>query len=425
MALLLGLIADDFTGATDVANTLTRQGMSTVVLLGVPRGDLATPDADAVVVALKSRSNPPPDAVRMSLGALKWLKRAGAKQFFFKYCSTFDSTPAGNIGPVADALLDALHESFTVACPAYPTNQRTVCHGHLFVGGELLSDSGMRNHPLTPMTDPCLVRVLAAQTPGRVGLIGFAAVERGADSIAAEAQALRAQGYRYAIGAALTDAHLVAIGSACAEMTLLTGGSGLALGLPENFRRQRLLRRVPKESSARVAGHAAVLAGSCSAATQRQVAAMKAHAESFALDPLRAGTAEDAAAEAVEWARPRLGRAPVLIYSTSGEGGVSHVQATLGREQAGALVERTFASIARRLVDAGVRRLVVAGGETSGAVVTALGIEGLRVGREIDPGVPWTTSLSDPPLALALKSGNFGSDDFFMKAFAGLGRETY
>ena len=417
MASLLGLIADDFTGATDVANTLTRQGMSTVVLLGVPRDDLAIPDADAVVVALKSRSNPPSEAVHMSLGALSWLTRAGAKQFFFKYCSTFDSTPAGNIGPVADALLEALHESFTVVCPAFPTNQRSVCHGHLFVGGALLSDSGMRNHPLTPMTDPNLVRVLAAQTPGRVGLIGFATVERGAAAISAEAQALRAQGYRYAIVDALSDAHLMAIGHACADMALLTGGSGLALGLPENFRRQRLLRRVSEESSARVAGHAAVLAGSCSAATQRQVAAMKAHCESFALDPLRPGTAEDAAAQAVEWARPRLGRVPVLIYSTSAEDGVSAVQATLGREQAGALVERTFAQIAQQLVDAGVRRLVVAGGETSGAVVTALGIEGLRVGREIDPGVPWTTSLGEPALALALKSGNFGTDDFFLKAF--------
>jgi uncharacterized protein YgbK (DUF1537 family) len=208
-------------------------------------------------------------------------------------------------------------------------------------------------------------------------------------------------------------------------MTLLTGGSGLALGLPENFRRQRLLRRIRGESPARVAGHAAVLAGSCSAATQRQVAALKPRCESFALDPLRLAAGADVVTEALDWAKGRLGRAPVLIYATAADDAVSQVQATLGRERAGELVETALAQIAKRLVDAGVRRMVVAGGETAGAVVSALGIEGLRVGQEIDPGVPWTTSLSDPPLALALKSGNFGSDDFFMKAFAGLARETY
>ncbi len=418
MTLLLGCIADDFTGATDLANTLTRQGMTTVVLLGVPRESLPPPDADAIVVALKSRSNPAPDAVRMSLAALDWLTRAGASQLYFKYCSTFDSTDAGNIGPVADALLEALRESFTVACPAFPTNRRTVYQGHLYVGEELLSDSGMRHHPLNPMTDSSLVRVLQRQTAGRVGLIAYETVDRGHKAVTAEIHALWARGYRYAIVDALTDAHLVAIGTACAGLKLITGGSGLALGLPMNFRRQGLLRRRASAPAAPVAGHGVVLSGSCSAATQRQVAAMKAACASFELDPLRFAEGEPVIEEAVAWARPRLGLSPVLIYSTADPPRVADIQAKLGRERAGEAVEQALAEIAKRLVACGARRLIVAGGETSGAVVSALGIEGLRIGAEIDPGVPWTTSLGEPPLALALKSGNFGADDFFLKAFA-------
>ena len=416
MALLLGCIADDFTGATDLANTLTRQGMTTIVLLGVPREGLALPAADAAVIALKSRSNPAGVGVRMSLEALEWLKRAGVQQFYFKYCSTFDSTDAGNIGPVADALLGALNESFTVACPAFPTNGRTVYEGHLFVRGELLSESSMRHHPLTPMTDASLVRVLQRQTRGRVGLISYSVVERGADAIWAEMRSLEAQGYRYAIVDALTDNHLIALGTACAHARLITGGSGLALGLPANFRSQGLLERRAVESVLEIDGSAAVIAGSCSAATQRQVAAMKESCASLELDPLALAGGDGAVEAAIDWAKVRLGSAPVLIYSTADAARVSEIQAKLGRERAGGLVERALAQIAKRLVDLGVRRLVVAGGETAGAVVSALGIEGLRIGQEIDPGVPWTASLSDPPLALALKSGNFGSDDFFLKA---------
>jgi 3-dehydrotetronate 4-kinase len=416
MAILLGCIADDFTGATDLANTLTRQGMATVVLLGVPRNDLAVAEADAVVIALKSRSNAADEAVRMSLAALAWLQRAGARQFFFKYCSTFDSTDAGNIGPVAEALLAALAEDFTIACPAFPTNQRTIYQGHLFVGGVLLSESSMRHHPLTPMTDPSLVRLLQRQSKSRVGLIPFDVVTRGADAIRDAIGKLRTGGARLAIVDALTDEQLIAIGAACADMKLLTGGSGLALGLPENFRHAGLLRAPAAGVLQNVVGPAAVLAGSCSAATQRQVAEMKRRCESFELDP-RSLTAADAVNKVVAWARPRLGSKPVLIYSTADPAAVETVQAALGREQAGRLIEHALGNIARGLVAAGLRRLVIAGGETSGAVMTALGVEGLRVGHEIDPGVPWTTSLGNVPLALALKSGNFGSDDFFLKAF--------
>jgi uncharacterized protein YgbK (DUF1537 family) len=422
MSPVLGCIADDFTGATDLANTLTRQGMCTVILLGVPHEDFEVPDADAIVIALKSRSTPQHEAVRISVAALEWLKRAGTRQFYFKYCSTFDSTDAGNIGPVGDALLETLCEPFTVACPAFPTNKRTVYQGHLFVDGELLSESSMRDHPITPMTDPSLVRTLQRQTLGRVGLISFSVVDRGADAIDACMSALQAQGYRYAIVDALTDQHLFAIGSACTYLRLLTGGSGLALGLPNNFRRLGLLKRRVGDSLPDVKGSAAVLAGSCSTATQRQVAAMKARYDSFELDPLALARQADPAAEAVEWSKTRLGAAPVLIYSTAEPARVIAAQGKLGRERAGTLVEHALAQIAKRLVGAGVRRMVVAGGETSGAVVMALGVRGLRVGREIDPGVPWTASLSDDPIALALKSGNFGSDDFFMKAFDALGK---
>lgn len=413
--MLLGCIADDFTGATDLANTLVRQGMSTVVLLGVPGGRVA--DADAVIVALKSRSIPAVDAVRLSLGALDYLKRGGARQYYFKYCSTFDSTAAGNIGPVADALLAALGEPFTVACPAFPTNKRTIYQGNLFVGDQLLAESGMRDHPLNPMTDSSLVRVLQRQAQGKVGLIPFATVERGAEAIRGDMQRLMAAGVRHAIVDALTDQHLLALGAACADLQLLTGGSGLALGLPENFRRNKLLKTTAPGALPRAGGHAVVLSGSCSAATQRQVAAFQRECESYALDALALARDPGVVAKALAWARPRLGAKPLLIYSTAAPKQIEEVQAALGRERAGAMVEKALGDIAQDLVARGARRLVVAGGETSGAVVIALGIAGLRVGAEIDPGVPWTASLGDEPIALALKSGNFGTDDFFLKAF--------
>jgi uncharacterized protein YgbK (DUF1537 family) len=421
MSILLGCIADDFTGATDLANTLTRQGMATVVLLGVPGDDLATPAADAIVVALKSRSIPAADAVGLSLAALAWLERAGARQFYFKYCSTFDSTDAGNIGPVAEALLAALGEDFAIACPAFPTNKRTIYQGHLFVGDQLLSESSMRHHPLNPMTDSLLTRVLQRQSQGRVGLIAHDVVGRGAGAVRDAIGTLRGAGVRIAIVDALTDADLMEIGVACADLKLLTGGSGLALGLPENFRRAGLLRMKEAGALPPVGGYTAVLAGSCSAATQRQVAKMKTGSNSLEIDPITLREDSAAVAKVLQWASPRLGAEPVLIYSTADAASVEKAQAALGRERAGHLVEAAMGEIAKGLVSMGVDRLVVAGGETAGAVVTALGIDGLRIGEEIDPGVPWTASLGDPQLALALKSGNFGADDFFLKSFEKLG----
>jgi uncharacterized protein YgbK (DUF1537 family) len=340
------------------------------------------------------------------------------RQFYFKYCSTFDSTDRGNIGPVADALVDALGESFTVFNPAFPTNKRTVYKGYLFVGEELLSESGMRHHPLTPMTDPSLVRVLQRQTAHKVGLVQYSTVIQGPQAVREAFAELRRNGVRHAILDALSDEHLYVLGEACADLLLVTGGSGMAMGLPANFVRSGLLGGGQHADLPRVSGAAAVIAGSCSVATQGQVALMKRDHEAFEIDPVALAAGRDLAGEALAWARPRLSEErPILIYSTAAPQQVAAVQERLGRERAGAMVEQALARIAQGLVGAGVRRLIVAGGETSGAVVGALGVEGLRIGPEIDPGVPWTFSLGEPALALALKSGNFGAADFFAKAF--------
>jgi len=415
--LLLGCIADDFTGATDLANTLVKAGMRTVQLLGVPAPGLEVPPADCIIVALKSRSNPPDEAVRMSLAALEWLRARGTRQYYFKYCSTFDSTDKGNIGPVADALLGALGADFTVFNPAFPTNKRTVYKGYLFVGDELLSESGMRHHPLTPMTDPSLLRVLQRQTPHKVGLVQYATVVKGAGAVREAFDTLRKGGMRHAILDAITDEHLLTLGEACAELKLVTGGSGMAMGLPANFVRSGLLKPGQAQGLPKVTGPTAVLAGSCSVATQGQVIEMKKGHDAFALDPVAIAGGRDQAKEALEWAGRRVGDKPILIYSTAAPEQVSVIQNQLGREEAGALVEKTLGRIAQGLVANGVNRLVVAGGETSGAVVGALGVQGLYIGPEIDPGVPWTFSIGKPTLALALKSGNFGTPDFFTKAF--------
>ncbi|HEV8647329.1 MAG TPA: 3-oxo-tetronate kinase [Burkholderiales bacterium] len=417
MSILLGCVADDFTGATDLANTLVKAHMRTVQLLGIPRPGLKVPSVDCIIVALKSRSNPANEAVTMSLAALDWLRQQGAKQFYFKYCSTFDSTDRGNVGPVADAMLDSIGADFTVFNPAFPTNQRTVYKGYLFVGDELLSESGMRHHPLTPMTDPSLVRVLQRQTEHKVGLVPYATIVKGVEAIRDAFEKLRRQGIRHAILDSITDEHLVTLGEACADLKLVTGGSGMAMGLPANFVRRGLMKSGQHSQLPKVTGPTAVLAGSCSVATQGQVALMKQDHEFFELEPMAIASGRDLAQEALNWAASRFSEKPVLIYSTSTPEQVKAVQERLGREHAGALVEETLGKIARGLVAGGVRRLVVAGGETSGAVVGALGVEGLAIGPEIDPGVPWTFSIGEPALALALKSGNFGTADFFTKAF--------
>lgn len=415
---LLGCIADDFTGATDLANTLVRNGMRTVQTIGVPTSAV---DADAIVVALKSRTIPAADAVAQSLAALAWLREQGCRQFVFKYCSTFDSTDAGNIGPVAEALLDALGSDFTIACPAFPENGRTIFRGHLFVADALLNESGMEHHPLTPMTDASLVRVLQRQSQGKVGLLRYDTVAKGAEAVRARIDALRAEGVKLAIADAISDADLLALGEGCAALPLITGGSGIALGLPENFRRAGLLPvRTDAAEVPAVNGHGVVLAGSASRATNGQVAHWIAQKRpALRIDPLRLARGEAVADEALAFARDH--DEPVLIYATAQPEQVKAVQAELGVARAGELVEHALACIAATLKARGTRRFVVAGGETSGAVVQALGVQSLRIGRQIAPGVPATVTLDAEPLALALKSGNFGGENFFGEALQALG----
>ena len=415
--MLLGCIADDFTGATDLASTLVRNGMRTVQVIGVPAGPV--PDADAVVVALKARTNPAGEAVAESLAALRWLQAAGCRQFFQKYCSTFDSTDEGNIGPVADALTSALGSGFALACPAFPANKRSVFQGHLFVGAMLLNESGMEHHPLTPMRDPNLVRVLSRQTDGTVGLVAWEVVSQGAEAIKRAMNALKEQGRRYCIVDAISEGDLFAIGEAAAGHALITGGSGVAMGLPENFRRAGLLAAHSDVTALPAApGHAAVLAGSCSRATLFQLGAARDRVPTLELDPLATPDASALAATALEWVQGKLSDTPVVIAASAPPERVAALQAKIGRDAAGALVEDTLAAIAAGLVEHGVRRMVVAGGETSGAVVSRLGVRQLLIGAEIDPGVPWTYATGDgPPMRLALKSGNFGGRDFFTAAF--------
>ncbi|MFM0074391.1 four-carbon acid sugar kinase family protein [Paraburkholderia sediminicola] len=419
---LLGCIADDFTGATDLANMLVRGGMRTVQTIGVPASNEAV-DADALVVALKSRTIPAADAVAQSLAALDWLRAQGCRQFFFKYCSTFDSTDAGNIGPVTDALLDALSAeagatAFTIACPAFPENGRTIYRGYLFVGDTLLNESGMENHPLTPMRDANLVRVLQRQSGSKVGLVRYDTVAKGVSAVRDSLAALRGDGVRISIADAVSDADLYVLGEACADLTLITGGSGIALGLPANFRRAGLLAEGNNAAQLpRVEGLSAVLAGSASKATNAQVAEWRETRPAFRIDPLAAARGEPVVEQALAFAQQYLDKAePVLIYATATPDEVKAVQRELGVNEAGHLVESTLASIARGLLERGVRKFVVAGGETSGAVVQALDVRTLRIGAQIDPGVPATATTDADPLALALKSGNFGTTDFFEKA---------
>jgi len=413
---LLGCIADDFTGATDLANMLVRGGMRTVQSIGIPEESLAAGlDADAIVVALKSRTVPVADAVEESLAALEWLRARGCEQIFFKYCSTFDSTAAGNIGQVSEALLARLGSDFTLACPAFPENGRTIFRGHLFVQDQLLNESGMQHHPLTPMGDANLVRVLQEQTTLKVGLLRYDTVAQGAEPVRQRIAQLRAEGIGMAIADAVSDADLYTLGAACADLPLLTGGSGLALGLPENFRRAGKLRDSDAAQLPAVSGGDVVLAGSASVATNGQVAAwLEAGRPALRIDPLALAAGKPVVEQALAFARD-AGQT-VLVYATSSPDEVKAVQAQLGVERAGSLVEKALGDIAKGLLQAGVRRFVVAGGETSGAVVQALGVRLLQIGAQIDPGVPATVSSQGEPLALALKSGNFGGRDFFTKA---------
>jgi uncharacterized protein YgbK (DUF1537 family) len=417
--LRLGAIADDVTGASDLCSALAGAGLRTVMTLG-PSPVPAWPEADALVVALKSRTAPVSNAVDMSLDALSSLLDLGAEQIYFKYCSTFDSTRNGNIGPVADALSQALGVKVTVVCPAYPANGRTLYQGHLFVDDRLLSESAMAFHPLTPMTDPDIVRHLSAQTPHPVALVPHQLVRRGPEAVRQVLDALGRAVTSYAVTDAIDEEDLDTIARACAGSRLVTGGSALAKSLAAHLPAGGGGREAPSAPRPEVArgGPAVVLAGSCSAATLGQVERMKAQHPALELDVLEAASRPSYVTDIADEAAALMASGPVLVYTTAGPERVRYVQAKLGADWAAEAAEQCLAQVARRLVDLGAQRVIVAGGETSAAVLESIGPRALLTGPEIAPGVPWMVSTDGSPLAFALKSGNFGGPAFFLEALA-------
>ncbi len=417
--MLLGCVADDLTGATDLSLTLSKEGLRCVQSTGIPSPALDLTGVDALVIALKSRSIPAPDAVSQSLGAARALLALGAQRLLFKYCSTFDSTDDGNIGPVTEALL-GLVGGQTIACPAFPRAGRTIYAGQLFVNGVPLAESPMKDHPLNPMHDSDLRRVLGRQTRLPVGLIAFDDVDGGPDAIRAALAREAGAGRPVAIVDALTDRHLRNIGAAAAHLPLITGGSGIAMGLPAAYLASGLIAELtpPARTMPAPPGRRAILAGSCSAATRQQVAhAIGAGLPALQLDAAKLADGSQTVDAVLGWVDGRTGEAPILIYSSAEPDVVRDLQSRLGREAAGGMIEHVLAAIAQGLQRRGFSRLLIAGGETSGAVVQALGAQALAIGPEIDPGVPWTRTLDGPAMALALKSGNFGAPDFFVKAW--------
>lgn len=417
--MLIGVIADDFTGASDIANTLAKGvaphgGLRTAQYPGIPT-DLSDLAIEAGVISLKSRSAPVDEAVKSSLAALNWLQAQGCTQFIFKCCSTFDSTKEGNIGPVADALADALNASGVVVCPAFPTTGRTIYQGHLFVNDMLLSESGMQNHPLTPMTDPDIRRWLGHQTASSVGHMPYATVRGGAEAVR---QRLSQMSERFVVADAVTDDDLLVLGAALSDAPFITGGSGIALGLPGNFLKNA---SVGKRAADRhtVTGPEAILAGSCSGATRGQIEVHEEEHPTLAINVPGVMDGSVTVDTLLDFYAANVGRKP-LAYSSGSPDDVKEIQSKYGREQVAESLDNLFADTARSLISKGYRRIVVAGGETSGAVAQAvagaLGSPAMMIGAEIDPGIPVLTVGSNDPVALALKSGNFGTKDFFSKA---------
>lgn len=417
MTTFFGAIADDFTGATDLAGLLARSGVPVSLRIGVPE----TPPADTAtfeVIALKCRTAPVADAVRECRAALAWLQAAGAQRFFWKYCSTFDSTAEGNIGPVAEALMADLGAEQVIYCPAFPENGRSIFMGNLFVGQQPLAESPMKDHPLTPMRDSNLMRLLAPQVTGKVGLVDRLTVANGPDAVRAALTALKDEGVTHVVTDAVADADLHTIAAACSDMKLMTGGSAIAMPLPAIYLKEGALASAAAQGkSFDTAARGVVLSGSCSAMTRRQVAQYASSAPSFKLDPLL--LAREGNAAACKWlAQQSLEDMPIL-YATAEPVEVAAAQAQLGTARAGEIVEQALAELAVLARDQGAARFVVAGGETSGAVTKALGVDRLHIGPEIAPGVPWTFCQSaGRDIALTLKSGNFGEVDFFAKALS-------
>jgi uncharacterized protein YgbK (DUF1537 family) len=418
MPLVLGAVADDYTGASDLANTLSRNGLATIQTIGVPAADFDPGDAEAIVVALKIRSVEAPRAVREALAGHDWLKSRGARHVVYKICSTFDSTDAGNIGPVGEAFRARAGAGCIPVTPAFPETGRTVYQGHLFVGAVPLHESPLKDHPLNPMHDSNLVRVLRRQSKAPVGLVALAVVNEGGAAISRRLAELEREGCGSAIIDAVFERDLEALGEAAAQLPVSVGASGLGLGLARAFARGRAAGA--GAPLAPVGGLAAILAGSCSRATLDQIAAAEGAAPTLRLSAQRLIEDESEARRAVAWAKARMANAPVLIAASAEPQDVAALQSRFGREASGRAIETALAEIAEGLVGAGVRRLIVAGGETSGAVVDRLGVRAFRLGPEIAPGVPLmrTIGRSGGEMQMALKSGNFGGRDFFARALA-------
>ena len=412
----LGVIADDYTGASDVAGTLVRAGMRVVQTFGIPEPSLQLQDVDCIVVSLKTRSVPATEAVEQSLAAAHALKSRGVQQLYFKYCSTFDSTPEGNIGPVADALRNEFVPDghVTAVAPGNPALQRTVYNGVLFAGKNLLQESSMRNHPLTPMSDSNVPRLLQAQTRTLVGHIGYSAIEAGTAAVQAQFEALRASATGYAVVDTLDDRHLAVLGAALLDHPLVTGGSGLVVGLAM-ARKSGV--QAESERVTRPTGPAAIVAGSCSEMTRAQIETFRQSRPCFLVDPVAIAEGQDVVAEALDFARQNIVDGPVLIHSTSSPEEVAKAQKRLGRARAAEITEESLSTIAEGLIGLGCRQLIVAGGETSGAVVRRLGITTARVCREVTPGVPWLTIETGAELSILLKSGNLGNPRLFLDAW--------
>lgn len=437
MNILLGCIADDFTGATDLAGLLARSGMPVRLHLGVPDADSTETEDQArfEIIALKCRNSPASEAVEQVLQAYRWLSSRSARRLYWKYCSTFDSTADGNIGPVADALLDAIAADrdmelplMTLHCPAFPENGRSVYMGQLFVGNQLLHESPMKDHPLTPMRDSDIGRLLGAQTKRSVGKLSHPDIGRDQDDIRASLDQLAEQGVTHVIGDAVSDADLVALVRATERFPLICGGSALALHLPALFRVRGFLSSADVQTpSPAPQGAELVLSGSCSEMTRKQIQAWSSAAPSLMLDPLKLNTPEGRDAAMADFDKALHAAAQsskaLLVYASAAPEVVRQAQEVLGVEAAGGLIESVLAECAVHAIANGVRRLVVAGGETSGAVSLALGIRQLAVGHEIVPGVPWCRAevhdgvhADTQQIAIALKSGNFGGEYFFIEA---------
>lgn len=417
MSVYLGCIADDFTGATDLAGILARSGMKVSMRIGIPDEDpLETCTSTFEVIALKCRTAPVSDAVEDACKALSWLQRAGAQRFFWKYCSTFDSTAQGNIGPIAEALMNDLGTLQTIYCPAFPENDRSVYMGNIFVGQDLLSESSMKDHPLTPMHDSNLVRLLSRQVTGPVGLADHSTVSKGNGALLEKLGEFSIAGVKHVVVDAINNEDLKVISETCRDMPLITGGSAVAMALPNLYLNDDDISfEEGTIQSPPLSKGSIVLSGSCSAMSLLQVADYSKHASAYCLDPLQ--LMNDGTKAVRTWLSEQSAEAPKLIYSTMEPDKVREAQSTLGVENAGALIEETLAQLALDACRQGVSRFVVAGGETSGAVTQALGVKAVTIGKEIAPGVPWAFSKSNgKDIALALKSGNFGAPNFFSEA---------